>query len=62
MTGLACSGTQMMARTPNKAAANAIDWPWLPVDAEITPRSRSAALSWLIRFTPPRTLNAPTGW
>src|SRR5256885_13516022 len=28
----------------------------------MTPRSRSSALSCETRFTPPRTLNAPTGW
>ncbi len=61
-TGLARSGMQIIARTPNSSAAYATDWPWLPVEAAITPRRRSSAVSWLTRFTPPRTLNAPTGW
>ena len=32
----------MIARTPKSRAAKAIDWPWLPVDAVITPRFRSS--------------------
>ena len=44
MTGFASSGTQIVALTPKIRAANAIDWPWLPVEAVITPRSRSSAL------------------
>ena len=34
------------AATPNSRAAKAIDWPWLPVEAVIRPRSRSSAASW----------------
>jgi hypothetical protein len=34
----------------------------LPVDAVITPRSRSSSESCETRLTPPRTLKAPTGW
>jgi hypothetical protein len=33
----------------------------VPVEAAITPRSRSSALSCEIRLTPPRTLKDPTG-
>ena len=44
------------------AAANEIDWPWLPVEAVITPLRRSSSLSCETRLTPPRTLKAPTGW
>ena len=40
--------------------ANTPDWPWLPVDAEITPRDRSPASSREMRLMPPLTLNAPT--
>ena len=60
-TGFAPSGAQIVACTPNSRAAYAIDWPWFPVDAPNTPRSRSARPSCATRLTPPRTLNAPTG-
>ena len=61
-TGFAPSGTQIRAGTPNRRAAKATDWPWLPVEAAITPRSRSEASRCETRLTPPRTLKAPTGW
>ena len=50
-TGLARSGAQMIALTPNSRAAKATDWPWLPVEAEITPLVRSSSLSRLTRLT-----------
>jgi hypothetical protein len=62
LTGFAFSGTQMVAGTPKRRAAYAIDCPWFPVEAEMTPSSRSSALSCASRLTPPRTLKAPTGW
>jgi hypothetical protein len=62
LAGFASSGTQIVARTPNRCAAYAIDWPWLPVEAVTTPRSRSPALSWESKLIPPLTLNAPIGW
>jgi hypothetical protein len=61
LTGFAPSGTQTIARTPKRPAANAIDWPWFPVDAVTTPARRSSSLSCETRLTPPRTLNAPIG-
>jgi len=61
LTGFASSGTQIVAATPKMRAANAIDWPWFPVEAAIMPRLRSSSLSWETRLTPPRTLKAPTG-
>jgi len=45
LTGLAVAGAQMIALTPNSRAANATDWPWLPVEAAMTPRLRSFSLS-----------------
>ena len=62
LTGFARSGTQMRACTPNSRAANATDWPWLPVEAAISPRARSSSESWATRLRPPRILNAPVGW
>ena len=35
------AGTTSVHGTPARAAAKAIDWPWFPVVAEITPRARS---------------------
>ena len=61
LTGLAAAGAQMMALTPKSRAAKATDWPWLPVEAAITPRRRSSSLSRLTRLIPPLTLNAPVG-
>ena len=61
-TGFAPSGTQMTVRTPKSRPAKAIDWPWLPVDAVITPRRRSSSESCETRLTPPRTLKLQTGW
>src|SRR3954470_13600597 len=51
----------MRQRTPWSRLAKAIDWPWLPVLALMTPRRRSPAGSCAIRFNPPRILNAPVG-
>src|SRR5437763_1504515 len=48
----------MIALTPNRRAAWATDWPWLPVDADITPRRRSSSVRRLTRLMPPRTLKA----
>jgi hypothetical protein len=62
LTGFAFSGTQMVAGTPKRRAAYAIDCPWFPVEAAMTPDSRSSAPSCEIRLTPPRTLKAPIGW
>ena len=39
-----------------------MDWPWLPVDAVMTPRLLSSGLSWETRFMPPRILKDPVGW
>ncbi len=61
-TRLAPRGTHTIACTPNSRAAYAIDWPWLPVEAAMTPRRRSSSPSWDTRLMPPRTLNAPVGW
>ena len=61
-TGFERSGMQMRAVTPKCRAAKARDWPWLPVDEAISPRLRSSSESCATRLTPPRTLNAPTGW
>jgi hypothetical protein len=52
----------MIALTPKRFAANAIDCPWFPVEAQISPRCRSSSESCETRLTPPRTLKAPTGW
>src|SRR5256885_2899254 len=62
LTGLAPSGTQIRARTPNRRAAKASDWPWLPVEAAMIPRAGSPSSRRDTRLTPPRTLKAPVGW
>ena len=61
LSGFAPSGAAITARTPKVLAAYAIDWPWFPVDAVMTPRVRSSSDSRESRLSPPRTLNAPTG-
>ena len=61
LPGLAPSGTAMVARTPCARAAKAMLWPWFPVEAVNSPDARSLALNCATRFSPPRTLNAPTG-
>ena len=60
-SGFAPSGTQIVARTPCRRAAYAIDWPWFPVEAVTRPRSRSSGVSCETRLIPPRTLNAAVG-
>ena len=45
LSGLLPTGTATMHGTPARCAANAIDWPWLPVLAVMTPRSRSSSSS-----------------
>jgi len=59
--GFASLGTQMVALTLWILAARAMDWPWLPVLAVMTPLVRSSGVSWAMRFRPPRILNAPVG-
>src|SRR3954471_9176344 len=61
LTGLAPTGTQMIACVPKSLAAYATDWPWFPVDAAISPARSSCSGSCETRLTPPRTLNAPVG-
>src|SRR5882762_10062312 len=47
---------------PARAAANEIDWPWLPRVAETTPAIRGCDRVRRSMYTrPPRTLNAPVG-
>ena len=62
MSGLEPTGTQILAFTPNILDASAIDWPWFPVEAVITPLSRSSGLRLEMRFMPPLILNTPVGW
>src|SRR5437667_221031 len=47
----------MTALTPKSFAAYATDWPWLPVDAAMTPRRRSSSSRRLTRLMPPRTFS-----
>ena len=61
LEGLFPTGTTIVHGTPARVAAKAIDWPWFPVVAEMTPRVRSASSSRATRCSPPRTLNAPVG-
>ncbi len=60
LSGLLPVGTTIVHGTPSRRHASAIDWPWLPVVAVITPR-RSSGVRSATRFRPPRTLNAPVG-
>ena len=60
LSGLLPIGTTIVQGTPSRWQASAIDCPWLPVVAVITPR-RSSGLRFATRFNPPRTLNAPVG-
>ncbi len=46
---------------PARAPARATAMPWLPVDAVVTPRRRSASDSVLILLVAPRSLNVPDG-
>jgi hypothetical protein len=41
-TAFAPSGTKIVASEPNRAAANATPWAWLPALAATTPRARAA--------------------
>ena len=50
-----------MAFTPNSLQALAIDWPWLPEDAVITPSFFSSSVRLKSRLMPPRPLKAPRG-
>jgi len=43
------AGITTVALAPSRLAANATPWAWLPALAATTPRSRSAAVSRLIR-------------
>ena len=61
LSGLAFSWTQTVAFTPNIFEASAMDWPWLPVEAVMTPLSLSSGLSWETRLMPPLILKAPVG-
>ncbi len=61
LSGLAPSWTQTVALTPNIFDARAMDWPWLPVEAVMTPFAFSSGLSWETRFMPPLILKAPVG-
>ena len=52
----------MVAARPWCAAARAIDCPWLPRVALITPLTAGSRCNSSCRYTaPPRTLKAPTG-
>src|SRR4026208_1411802 len=57
--GFAPFGTTIDTAPPNTPPALAGDWPWLPVEAPITPAF--AVGSRPIRFRPPRTLKAAVG-
>src|SRR5262249_53556294 len=52
----------MVAGMPARAAANDIDWPWLPRVAVTTPAILGCdRVRRSMYMTPPRTLNAPVG-
>ena len=42
------TGMTIVAFAPSRFAESATPWAWLPADAQMTPRSRSARGSWLI--------------
>ena len=52
-SGLLPRGTRIVHGTPARRQANAIDWPWLPVEAVITPRARWPSSSEATRLIPP---------
>ena len=55
------TGITMVATQPSRRAASATPCAWLPADAAMTPRPRSAAESWAILLYAPRSLNENTG-
>ena len=42
------SGMHTTLGMPMREAASATPWAWLPAEQAMTPRSRSASVSWLI--------------
>jgi len=43
-------GITISAGMPSRLEASATPWAWLPAEAAITPRARSAADSWTMRL------------
>jgi hypothetical protein len=54
------TGITMVALQPSRCAASATPCAWLPAEAAITPRARSAAERWAILLYAPRSLNEKT--
>lgn len=61
LPGVVIEATYTVTPTPASCPARATPWPWLPVEAVITPVSRALSPSTRILFAEPRTLNEPVG-